>query len=173
MKMKNMSDRKLTTLCYLTKEDKVLFIVKGETKKNISNMNAGKYLGVGGHVEEHESPYECAYREIEEETGIVRKDIKDLFLRGVATFSSFTGDRTLEEIMFIYKGEYTGDRDPCPGSCDEGRLTWVDKGDIYDIPIWEGDREIFRRLFGKEETGAFEIKLTYDKDTLVSVNVRS
>ena len=167
----SMSDRKLTTLCYLTDKDNVLFIVKGRTSKNISNMNVGKYLGVGGHVEEHEAPYECAVREIKEETGIDASDISGLALRGVATFLSRTGDRTLEEIMFIDKGEYTGDKDPCPGTCDEGELCWVNVKDIYDLPIWEGDRDIFRNLFNKDGEKFFEIKLTYDKDTLVSSEI--
>ena len=164
-----MSNRKLTTLCYLTNKDNVLFIVKGRTDKNISNMNAGKYLGVGGHVEEREAPYECIVREIREETGIDASDISGLGLRGVATFCSFTGDKTLEEIMYIYKGEYTGSSDPCPGSCDEGMLCWVPVTGIWDIPVWEGDKEIFKLLFGHENSSIFEIKLNYHGDDLISV----
>ncbi len=162
-----MTDYKLTTLCYLTKGDDVMFIVKGATAKNLSNMNAGKYLGVGGHLEQGETPYECAFREIYEETGIKVEDIKDLKLHGVATFINDSCDN---EVMYIYKGEYTGAVDPCPGSCDEGVLCWVPVTGIYDIPIWEGDREIFKLLFDREDDGIFEIKLTYSKDELISVN---
>lgn len=37
-------------------------------KKN--DINAGKYIGVGGHVEDGESPDECIVREVFEETGV-------------------------------------------------------------------------------------------------------
>lgn len=162
-----MTDYKLTTLCYLTKGDNVLFIVKGATSKNISNMNVGKYLGVGGHLEQGESPVECAFREIYEETGIKKEDIDDLRLRGVATFINDSCDN---EVMYIYKGEYIGQDDPCPGNCDEGILTWVPVTGIYDIPIWEGDKEIFRLLFDDIKEQVFEIKLTYSKDNLIGVD---
>ena len=162
-----MTDYKLTTLCYLTRGSDVLFIVKGATAKNITNMNAGKYLGVGGHLEQGETAYECAVREIFEETGITSEQIEGLTLKGVATFINDSCDN---EIMYIYKGEYKADKDPCPGTCDEGVLTWVPVTGIYDIPIWEGDREIFKLLFDDSSNRVFEIKLTYSKDELISVN---
>ena len=162
-----MSDLKLTTLCYLTRGDEILFMVKGATPKNVSNMNVGKYLGVGGHLEEGESCYECAVREIYEETSIKEEALKDFKMRGIATFINDSCDN---EVMYIYKGEYTGKADPCPGSCDEGVLSWVHRKDIYSIPIWEGDREIFRLLFDEDNEGVFELKLTYSGDELISVD---
>jgi len=161
-----MTDYKLTTLCYLTKGDRVLFMVKGATPKNVSNMNVGKYLGVGGHIEQDESSYECVIREIYEETGIKSSDIEGLGLKGVATFINDSCDN---EVMYIYKGEYTGAVDPCPGSCDEGVLCWVPVTGIFDVPVWEGDKEIFKLLFGQENTSIFEIKLNYHGDDLISV----
>lgn len=162
-----MTDYKLTTLCYLTKGDQVLFMVKGATPKNVSNMNVGKYLGVGGHIEQDESSYECVIREIYEETGIEASDIEELGLKGVATFINDSCDN---EVMYIYKGEYTGSSDPCPGSCDEGMLCWVPVTGIWDIPVWEGDKEIFKLLFGQENSSIFEIKLNYHGDDLISVS---
>ncbi len=161
-----MTDYKLTTLCYLTKGDNVLFMVKGRTPKNISNMNVGKYLGVGGHIEQDESSYECVIREIYEETGIDASDIEGLSLKGVATFINDSCDN---EIMYIYRGEYKGESDPCPGSCDEGELCWVPLTGIWDIPVWEGDKEIFKLLFGPENSSVFEIKLNYHGDDLICV----
>ena len=163
-----MTDYKLTTLCYLTKGDKVLFMVKGATPKNVSNMNVGKYLGVGGHLEQGESPYECAIREIFEETGITADELSGFGLKGAATFINDSCDN---EIMFIYKGEYTGSEDPCPGNCDEGVLTWVSRNDICTVPTWEGDREIFKLLFDNVKDGIFELKLTYSKDKLIDVAI--
>lgn len=155
---------KQTTLCYLTKGDEVLFIVKGDTPKNQKNMNAGKYLGVGGHMEEGETPYECALREIYEETSIDEADIKDFSLRGICSFINSKCD---DETMYVYLGEYIGDKNPCPGSCDEGVLTWVKKENIKNIPTWEGDKVIFEELLNPINTRVFELKLIYDGNKLV------
>ncbi len=143
-------------------------MVKGATLKNISNMNVGKYLGVGGHLEEGESSYECALREIFEETGIVREELEGFGMKGIATFINDSCDN---EVMYIYKGEYTGKKDPCPGTCDEGVLSWVHRKDIYSIPIWEGDRAIFKLLFDDVKEGIFELKLTYSGNDLISVDI--
>jgi len=153
----------LTTLCYITRGSDVLFMVKAESDKNKANFNAGKYLGVGGHIEEGEAPFECAVREIYEETGIRQEELKDFGLKGVVTFVNSKRD---DELMYIYKGEYIGDKDPCPGTCDEGTLCWVDVSKIYDLPMWEGDKAIFKCLFGGSDSVPFELKLTYDGDIL-------
>ena len=155
---------KQTTLCYLTRGDEMLFIVKGDTPKNRSNMNAGKYLGVGGHMEEGETPYECAVREIYEETSIKLSEMKDFRLRGIC---SFINDMCDDETMYVYMGEYTGDKNPCPGSCDEGILTWVNRENIKNVPTWEGDKAIFEELLNPVNTGVFELKLIYHGNDLI------
>lgn len=157
---------KQTTLCYLTKGDDVLFIVKENTPKNIKNMNAGKYLGVGGHMEDKETPYECAVREIFEETSINSNEIEDLSLRGICCFIN---DMCDDETMYVYTGEYIGNKDIVPGSCEEGVLTWVNRENIKNIPTWEGDRYIFDALLNPVNTGFFELKLTYHGNELKDV----
>ena len=52
--------REFTTLCYLQKDGKWLMLYRNKKKNDI---NAGKYIGVGGHVEDGESPDECIVRE--------------------------------------------------------------------------------------------------------------
>ena len=39
-------------------------------------MNEGKWIGVGGHVEDQETPEECLVREVKEETGVSAQIIK-------------------------------------------------------------------------------------------------
>ena len=45
----------LTTLCYIEQNDCYLMMHR-VSKKN--DLNAGKWIGVGGHFEENESPEE-------------------------------------------------------------------------------------------------------------------
>ena len=57
----------ITTLCYIEKDNKYLMLKRVKKKEDI---NKGKWIGVGGHFEEGESPEECVCREVLEETGI-------------------------------------------------------------------------------------------------------
>ena len=146
---------KLTTLCYLKHDGKYLMIKKA----NDGGQSAGKYLGVGGKLEEGESPDECAKREIMEETGL---EVLDLKLRGIITFISDVWDN---EIMFLYsaeqlKGEFRDD-------CDEGELFWIDEDKVLDLPAWEGDRYFLKPLLDGEDD--IQLKLIYSGDRLMEV----
>jgi len=50
--------------------------------------------------------------------------------------------------------------------CDEGELCWVDKKDLYSLPLWEGDK-IFLKLM-EENAPFFSLKLEYTGDTLIN-----
>jgi len=145
---------KNTTLCYIEKDGKYLMIHRTVKK---DDGNDGKWLGVGGHFEGGESPFDCVLREAREETGLSL--IKPKY-RGLVTFVS---DRYETEHMHLFTcSEYLGS--PC--SCSEGELCWVEKSDIDSLPIWEGDK-IFLRLL-EERDDFFCLKLVYRGDALDS-----
>ena len=56
----------LTTHCYLEKDGSYLMLHRISKKHDV---NKNKWIGVGGHFEEGESPEECLCREVYEETG--------------------------------------------------------------------------------------------------------
>lgn len=142
----------MTTLCYIEKENSYLMLHR-VVKKN--DVNKDKWIGVGGHFEEGESPEECLLREVKEETGL---PLKTYDFRGLVTFKltdSVTGN-TLTEYMCLYTAaEYEGEL----SSCDEGVLEWVPKEKIQDLEIWEGDKIFFRLL--NESHPFFSLKLWY------------
>jgi 8-oxo-dGTP diphosphatase len=49
--------------------------------------------------------------------------------------------------------------------CDEGTLAWIPKEEIFDLNLWEGDREFLRLLM--EDAPVFSLKLEYTGDNLV------
>ena len=54
----------LTVLCYIKQDNKYLMLHRIKKEKDI---NKDKWIGVGGHFEQGESPEECLLREVREE----------------------------------------------------------------------------------------------------------
>jgi len=155
MRIKN-----LTTLIYVTSEDECLFIRKtGE-----GDINLDKYLGIGGHFEDGESPEECVLRELYEESGIKKGDLTDFTYRGLVTFVSEQYDN---EYMHVFTAQLPAEKRPEHFECDEGELSWVPVKDICKLPVWEGDKLMFAKLFS-DDRRFFTMKLCYDGDRLVS-----
>jgi 8-oxo-dGTP diphosphatase len=147
----------LTTLCYIEKDDSYLMLHRIKKKTDI---NKGKWIGVGGHFEENESPDDCLLREVKEETGLTLTNYK---CRGLVTFISNEWET---EYMFLYTAdEFSGDII----TCDEGELKWVKKSDIFNLNLWEGDKIFLKLLY--EDTEYFSLKLVYEGDDLVKAEL--
>lgn len=147
----------ITTLCYIEKDD--CYLMLHRVKKAV-DINKDKWIGIGGHLEEGESPEECLMRETREETGL---ELTDYSLRGVITFVT---DSYPTEYMFLYTAAgFSGTMI----SCDEGDLEWVPIKDVEKLPIWEGDKVFFRLL--REQKEFFSLKLRYEGDKLVETKL--
>lgn len=146
---------KLTTLCYIEKDDAYLMLHR-ISKKN--DVNKDKWIGVGGHFEAGESPEDCLLREVKEETGLTLTSYR---FRGIVTFITDQLDET--EYMHLYTADgFEGELIPC----NEGTLEWVPKKDIYRLNLWEGDI-IFHKLLD-EDAPFFSLKLVYEGNKLVN-----
>lgn len=143
-----------TTLCYMEKGDQYLMLHR--TKKE-NDCNRDKWIGVGGHFEEGETPEQCLLREVWEETGLTLTRYR---YRGVVYFHS---DQYESEGMHLFTAsEWTGEQK----ICSEGDLEWIDKAKLLQLPMWEGDR-IFLRLLD-EDAPFFELTLRYRGDVLAA-----
>ena len=79
---------RLTTLCYIEKDEKYLMLHRTKKKKD---ENHDKWIGVGGKFEAGESPDECVIREVKEETGMKVEKAEYLFsLPNIYVYSDFT-----------------------------------------------------------------------------------
>lgn len=146
---------RLTTLCYIEKDNSYLMLYRN--KKEL-DQSQGKWLGIGGKLEEGESPEDCVLREVYEETGLKLKSYES---RGVITFIS---DVWEDELMFIFTAtEFEGE---ILESCSEGDLAWVNKAEIMNLSLWEGDRYFLQDLIDGKKL--VNMKLTYEGDSLVS-----
>lgn len=143
-----------TTLCHIEKDG--CYLMLHRIKKE-NDLNRDKWVGIGGKFEDKESPEEANARETLEETGLTLNETRYC---GIVTFVS---DKWETEYMHIfYSDSFSGEIK----QCDEGELCWIDKKELYNLPIWEGDK-IFLRLL-EQETPFFSLKLEYEGEKLVN-----
>lgn len=149
---------RITTLCYM--ENAGCYLMMHRTKKQ-QDENAGMWIGIGGHLEENESPLECIKREIREETGI---EPEHLLFRGIITFLLPAWGN---ELTFLYTADTQCTHLP---ECNEGVLRWIRKEEVLSLPLWEGDK-VFLNLL-KETKAPFDCLLSYNMDgELISARV--
>ena len=158
---------KETVLCYIKNKidkDKYLFIYRN---KKINDYNYGKYLGVGGHIEKDETRDQAVIREIKEETNF-DVSTSDLSYLGKIIFKNKINDNLYEEIMYLYKCDnYNG----ILSSCDEGTFYWVNKADIFDLNLWEGDKCFLKYVINENDIKPFEMILNYVNDEFINQEI--
>lgn len=125
-------------------------------------MHEGMWNGLGGKVEDGETPEACAVREIKEESGLT---VKHPILRGFITFPNFDGKNDWYVFVFRFD-EYEGELIDSP----EGDLKWITPAEMSDISLWEGDRifmewldksRIFSALFKYENGRLLDWKVSW------------
>lgn len=146
------------TLAYirnLEDKEKFLFLLRNKKKNDI---NKGKYIGIGGHVEEGESPDQGIDREIFEETGLI---VKNKIHCGSVFYRDISGYHETMEVYYVddYKGVLH--------ECDEGELHWLYPQEFMDLPHWKADEIFLDYVFqGKVFS---KMSFLYDKDNLLEV----
>ena len=143
------------TVCYIKGSDgKILFLERNKKKNDI---NHAKFIGVGGKIEENESPDECVMREVYEETGLKLNNIK---LCGLVKYYL---NKDYSENMYVY---YSDNFSGTLRDCDEGSLHWLTFDEFISKPHWDGDVLFLQKAIIGEKFS--DMKLTYDSNGLKS-----
>ncbi len=147
---------KYATLCYLRKNGKTLMLHR---VKKANDMHEGKWNGLGGKMEEGETPEECAIREVKEECGL---SVKNPTLKGLLTFPFFSKGESWYVYLFLIN-EFDGELI----ESNEGDLEWIDDKKLFDLNLWDGDRIFIKWL---DQPGFFSGKFLYKDGSLVEHN---
>lgn len=133
--------------------------------KKPDDPNEGKWLGIGGKIEEGETPEECNTREVLEETGL---RLRSAVFHGVIKFRATTYE---DEDMYLFTSSDFVPADEAAARvfaecgeyelpvCSEGELCWIEKERLLELPMWEGDRAFICKLL--EGAQAISMTLQY------------
>ncbi len=150
---------KLATLCYIIDKKRDSTLMLHRIKKE-NDYHQGKWNGLGGKLNEGESPEECAIREIKEESGLT---IKKPFLKGIITFPNFDGVDDWYVFVFTID-EFEGKLIDSP----EGKLEWIPNNKLTLLNLWEGDKIFLEWVFGDK---LFSAKFNYENGKFLDYNV--
>lgn len=101
------------TLCFIKKNDELLMLNREKTPTK------GLWNGVGGKMEDRETPLECVIREVKEETGI---DINMVEYKGTITWEV---DNSYSGGLFVFLAEVSDTYlYNTPRKIEEGILDW-------------------------------------------------
>jgi 8-oxo-dGTP diphosphatase len=129
---------KLATVSFVRSGDALLLLRHAPG----SDRFAGRWNGVGGHVEAGEGVRAAARRELREEAGL---DVPDLRLRGVVHETGLLGHAY---VVFFFVGE-VGDHTlrPAPGL----ELAWHALARVHELPLVDDLHELLEALLTNPE----------------------
>jgi len=147
--------KKVLTLCVIYDDSRILLGMKKR------GFGAGRWNGFGGKIKDGETIEVAALRELEEEVGLIPRDMKK---RGVVTFV-YNDDQTAMEVHIFSVTLFDGE----PQESDEMLPKWFARNEIPFDQMWPDDRywlPLF--LAGKNFKGEF---IFSDKDTIIDYSV--
>ena len=138
-----------------------VLLLRGNSNKNIW---AGKYNGVGGHLEPGEDVLTAAHRELFEETGL---NGLPLVMCGAITVNT-TPDTGI--LLLVFAGQYSSG-EIIPSA--EGELEWVAFKDVAHLPVVEDLPAILEQVQDWRLTGNLFYGISqYDKEGKLVITFR-
>lgn len=136
-----------STLVYLTHASEVLMLHR---IKKEGDVHLGKWNGLGGKLDCNESQLEGAQREVYEEAGVLLEP-ETFQPLGCILFPNFKPERSEDWHVSLFVAELSESqlalvKEDCP----EGKLQWVPRDQVLDLPLWEGDKVFLPYILAKK-----------------------
>lgn len=126
------------TEAFLEFDNKFLMMHRAKDKKKYPDI----WVGVGGKIESNEmpNPILACYREIYEETNIKRDNIEGLKLKYIIILKKMN----VLVLRYIFFGKSLQNKFI---NCNEGKLSWINKKDILNLPLEHHYEPMFKHFF--------------------------
>lgn len=142
----------VTLECFVKKGNKYLMLHRSPHKKIMPDV----WMAPGGHREFNEGLYECARREIFEETGLKIKN-----LRIKATGNAYLQDLEKELFFWFVVADYAGGK--LKQNPEDGELVWLSPAEILKHEKLLAEiREVLPYIFSKNNQ-IISYKAVYEK----------
>ena len=131
-----MAEISFTTLCYIEKENQYLMMHR---VKKQNDLNKDKWVGIGGHFMEGETPEECLLREVKEETNLSIR-LREGFRESVEYFPK----PYIKKQVVYFLGLSLGDP-PKRQEEEISELRWVPIDDAERMVSFANDKNLISR----------------------------
>ena len=115
------------TLCFLTSGDRILML------RRRNEPNRGLWNGVGGRIEEGETPYAACLREVREETGL---QLNTARFSGLLSWCA----PVTEGVLALYTAAAPSEK---VHRCDEGYLRWQTRRWVFSSRLVVSNIHVF------------------------------
>lgn len=142
----------VTLECFVKKDGKYLMLHRGKHKRIMPDV----WMAPGGHLEFNEGLFECARREIKEETGL---SINNLKIKAVGT--AYLRDLNQELFFHFLTANYAGGE--LMQNPEDGELVWLTPEKIAKLPTLLAEiRNVLPYIF-RNSNDIISYKATYEK----------
>jgi len=133
-------EHKNVVICIIKNNDKILLLKRRPDDK----VYAGKWNFVCGTIEPREKPLKTAYREIQEESGILEKNLKLLKKEEPYTRVDNNISITFHNNIFLFET----DKEEITLDHENTDYTWIELNDIFDYYLAPGMLQSYIKLLG-------------------------
>lgn len=142
----------VTLECFVKKDGKYLMLRRGKHKRIMPDV----WMAPGGHLDFNEGLFECARREIREETGLSIKNIK---VKAIGT--AYLKDLNQELFFHFLTADYGEGK--LTQNPNDGELVWLTSKEIEKLPTLLAEiRKVLPYIF-RNNNGIISYKATYEK----------
>ncbi len=135
--------------CVLTCDDKILILKRSQ---NVGTYK-GKWGGISGYVEKNEKPLQTAKKEIKEEAGLEKEDIK--FIRKEKPIEIHDVHNKKEYNWIIHPFLFSTTKKNIKIDWENGEYKWIFPDEITKYQTVPGLKEIIHKLLKVEDGEAW------------------
>lgn len=142
----------VTLECFVKKDGKYLMLHRGKQKQIMPDI----WMAPGGHLEFNEGLFECARREVKEETGL---SIKNLKVKAIGT--AYLKDLNQELFFHFLIADYAGGE--LIQNPRDGKMMWLTPEEIGKLPTLLAEIQKVLPFIFKDNDEIISYRAVYEK----------